>query len=81
MPDLVRARLPLPLRAHCAGFECSSLGPGANVVWKAAARPDRTWHSIHDYLSHPVCLLLALQHLSNRALSAFAHRKRNVGMA
>lgn len=46
----------------------------------AAALPDRTWHSISGYLSHPVCPLLTLQHPSNRALSAFAHWKRNVGL-
>lgn len=79
-PDIVSARLLLPIRVPTVlCVECASLGPWRYVVWMAAALPDRTWHSISGYLSHPVCLLLTLQHPSNRALSAFAHLgERNV---
>lgn len=79
--DIVSAHLLLPIYVPtvlCV-WVCQS-GAWRSVVWMAAALPDRTWHSISGYLSHPVCLLLTLQHPSNRALSAFAHWKQECGL-
>lgn len=69
MPDIFSARLLLSL--HVYPLSCVWARQSGAWRWPQWALPDPTWHGITAYLSHPVCLLLALQRPSNPRLSTF----------